>query len=135
MRTVHLHVLVENTSAREFYRRRGWTDTGQRLTHRIGGRSCLRRATTWRTEGCFLTPPDQRVLQKWSVPVVREVEVLEVTSREPLHRVMFGERVVGRFARPPADEERRQGHLTVRDVIHHFGLEDVDPQLLATLTS
>jgi ribosomal protein S18 acetylase RimI-like enzyme len=37
MRTVHLHVLVENAAAREFYRRRGWADTGERLTHRIGG--------------------------------------------------------------------------------------------------
>jgi len=37
MRTVQLHVLVDNTAAREFYGRRGWTDTGERLTHRVGG--------------------------------------------------------------------------------------------------
>jgi ribosomal protein S18 acetylase RimI-like enzyme len=40
-RAVHLHVLVQNTAAREFYRRRGWTDTGKRLTHRIGGQELL----------------------------------------------------------------------------------------------
>lgn len=36
-RRLDLHVIVDNAEARDFYRSRGWLDTGTRGTHEIGG--------------------------------------------------------------------------------------------------